>query len=165
MIWGFSMNIEEMLKFLGVRTQSKESIELCFMMDMEAFNMMADDNNTFENERIIYRAVYENLMDELGYKSLSKKEKEDNERIMTLINTEEVDKDYRDQHFTGLERLLLRFNRFDLIGYQTIKESSIDGMAKDAYLYELSGDYMMASAYYKKLGYNDRLKIVENKLK
>ena len=49
--------------------------------------------------------------------------------------------------------------------YQAIKESSIDGMAKDAYLYELSGDYMMAAAYYKKLGYADRLKVVESKLK
>jgi two-component system response regulator (stage 0 sporulation protein A) len=60
---------------------------------------------------------------------------------------------------------LLRFNRFDLIGYQAVKESSIDGMAKDAYLYELNGDYIMAGAYYKKLGYNDRLKIVDEKLK
>lgn len=164
-MWGFSMNIEEKLKFLGVRTQSKESIELCFMMDQEAFNMMSDDINTFENERIIYKAVYENLMDELGYKPLDEKTKETNEKIIGIINTDEVDKDYRDQHFTGLERILLKYNRFDLIGYQTIKESSIDGMAKDAYLYELSGDYMMAGAYYKKLGYNDRLKIVEEKMK
>ena len=91
--------------------------------------------------------------------------KEANDRIISIINTEEVDKDYRDQHFTGLERILLKYNRFDLIGYQAIKESSIDGMAKDAFLYELSGDYMMAAAYYKKLGYADRLKVVESKLK
>lgn len=159
------MNVEEMLKFLGVRTQSKESIELCYIMDLEAFNMMSDDNNDFENERIMYKAVYENLMNELGYRDLDQATKEANDRIISIINTEEVDKDYRDQHFTGLERILLKYNRFDLIGYQAIKESSIDGMAKDAYLYELSGDYMMAAAYYKKLGYADRLKVVESKLK
>ena len=159
------MNVEEMLKFLGVRTQSKESIELCYIMDLEAFNMMSDDNNNFENERIMYKAVYENLMNELGYRDLDQATKEANDKIISIINTEEVDKDYRDQHFTGLERILLKYNRFDLIGYQAIKESSIDGMAKDAYLYELSGDYMMAAAYYKKLGYADRLKVVESKLK
>lgn len=159
------MNVEEMLKFLGVRTQSKESIELCYIMDLEAFNMMSDDNNNFENERIMYKAVYENLMNELGYRDLDQSTKEANDKIISIINTEEVDKDYRDQHFTGLERILLKYNRFDLIGYQAIKESSIDGMAKDAYLYELSGDYMMAAAYYKKLGYADRLKVVESKLK
>ena len=159
------MNVEEMLKFLGVRTQSKESIELCYIMDLEAFNMMSDDNNNFENERIMYKAVYENLMNELGYRDLDQSTKEANDKIISIINTEEMDKDYRDQHFTGLERILLKYNRFDLIGYQAIKESSIDGMAKDAYLYELSGDYMMAAAYYKKLGYADRLKVVESKLK
>lgn len=159
------MNIEEMLKFLGVRTQSKESIELCFMMDIEAFNMMADDSNDYGNERLIYKAVFDNLMDELGYKKINEEEKKKCLEIIDRINTTEVDKDYRDQHFTGLERILLRFNRFDLIGYQAVKESSIDGMAKDAYLYELNGDYMMAGAYYKKLGFNDRLEIVETKLK
>ena len=159
------MNVEEMLKFLGVRTQSKESIELCFMMDIEAFNMMASDGNNYDNERIIYKAVFDNLMDELGYKKLSGEEKKKCLEIINLINTIEVDKEYRDLHFTGLERILLRFNRFDLIGYQAVKESSIDGMAKDAYLYELNGDYMMASAYYKKLGYLDRVEAVENKLK
>ena len=46
-----------------------------------------------------------------------------------------------------------------------MKESSIEGMAKDAYLYELNDDFVMASAYYKKLGYLDRLKKVEEKLK
>lgn len=159
------MNVEEMLKFLGVRTQSKESIELCYIMDLEAFNMMSDNNNDFENERIMYKAVYENLMNELGYRDIDQVTKETNDKIISIINTVEVDKDYRDQHFTGLERILLKYNRFDLIGYQAIKESSIDGMAKDAYLYELSGDYMMAAAYYKKLGYVDRLKVVEAKLK
>lgn len=159
------MNIEEMLKFLGVRTQSKESIELCFMMDIEAFNMMADDSNDYGNERLIYKAVFDNLMDELGYKKINEEEKKKCLEIIDRISTTEVDKDYRDQHFTGLERILLRFNRFDLIGYQAVKESSIDGMAKDAYLYELNGDYMMAGAYYKKLGFNDRLEIVETKLK
>ncbi len=157
------MNIEEMLKFLGVRTQSKESIELCFMMDEEAFNMMSDENNDFKNERYIYSCVFKNLMDELDYKKLDEKEKKEVLAVVSKIDTKEEDKEYRDLHFTGLERILLRFNRHDLIGYQAVKESSIDGMAKDAYLYELNGDYVMAGAYYKKLGYKDRLDIVNSK--
>jgi len=159
------MNVEEMLKFLGVRTQSKESIELCFMMDEQAFNMMSDEKNDFKEERYIYKCVFKNLMDELNYKKIDENEKKEVLDVISKINTTEEDKNYRDLHFTGLERILLRFNRFDLIGYQAVKESSIDGMAKDAYLYELNGDYIMAGAYYKKLGYNDRLKIVDEKLK
>ena len=96
---------------------------------------------------------------------LDEKTKKEALDAINNINLDEEDKYYRDLHFTGLERILLRFNRFDLIGYQAVKESSIDGMAKDAYLYELNGDYIMAGAYYKKLGYNDRLKIVDEKLK
>lgn len=159
------MNVEEMLKFLGVRTQSKESIELCFMMDQEAFNMMSDEKNDYKEERKLYNYVYLNLMDELGYKKLDEKTKKEALDAINKIDINEEDKYYRDLHFTGLERILLRFNRFDLIGFQAKKESSIDGMAKDAYLYELNGDYMMAGAYYKKLGYNERLKIVDEKLK
>ena len=159
------MNVEEMLKFLGVRTQSKESIELCFMMDQEAFNMMSDEKNDYKEERNLYNYVYLNLMDELGYKKLDEKTKKEALDALNKIDINEEDKYYRDLHFTGLERILLRFNRFDLIGFQAKKESSIDGMAKDAYLYELNGDYMMAGAYYKKLGYNERLKIVDEKLK
>ena len=158
------MNVEEMLEFLGVRTQSKESIELCFMMDMEAFNMMSTKDNTFDHERYIYECVYKNLLDELNYKKLDDKSKKEVLKAINSINVEEVDKEYREQHFTGLERILLRFNRYDLIAYQPIKESSIEGMAKDAYLYELNGDYVMAGAYYKKLGYKNRLEIVNKKL-
>ena len=159
------MNVEEMLKFLGVRTQSKESIGLCYMMDMEAFNMMTDDKNDYKKERYIYTCVYNNLMDELNYKKLSDEEKKEALNVIKDIDLKEEDKEYRDLHFTGLERILLRFNRHDLVSYQAMKESSIEGMAKDAYLYELNGDYMMASAYYKKLGYLDRLNKVEAKLK
>ena len=64
------MNIEEMLKFLGVKTQSQESIELCYLMDMEAFNMMSSDNNNFKNERFLYTCVFQVLLDKLGYKKL-----------------------------------------------------------------------------------------------
>lgn len=159
------MNVEEMLKFLGVRTQSKESIELCFMMDIEAFNMMSNEKNDYKNERHIYSCVYNLLMDELNYKKLNEKDKKEALEVIKDIDLNEEDKEYRDLHFTGLERLLLRFNRHDLICFQAMKESSIEGMAKDAYLYELNGDYVMASAYYKKLGYNERLKIVEDKIK
>ena len=159
------MNIEEMLKFLGVRTQSKESIELCFMMDQEAFNMMSTDKNNYKEERFIYNCVFQNLMDEFGYKKLDDESKKVVLDTIKNIDTKEEDKEYRDMHFTGLERILLRFNRYDLIGFQAKSESSIDGMAKDAYLYELNGDYMMAMAYYKKLGYNDRVDAVNKKLK
>jgi len=158
------MNVEEMLKFLGVRTQSKESIELCFMMDMEAFNMMSSKENNFEKEKYIYECVYKNLLDELNYKKLDEQTKKEVISVVNNINTEEKDKEYRGQYFTGLERILLRFNRHDLIAFQPIKESSIEGMAKDAYLYELNGDYVMAGAYYKKLGFNNRLEIVNKKL-
>ena len=34
------MTIEQMLKLLGVRTQSRESIDLCYQMDLEAINIM-----------------------------------------------------------------------------------------------------------------------------
>lgn len=159
------MNIEEMLKFLGVKTQSQESIELCYLMDMEAFNMMSSDNNNFKNERFLYTCVFQVLLDKLGYKKLDEDSLKNALNEISKINLEEEDKDYRDQHFTGLERILLRYNRYDLIGYQRIKESSIDGMAKDAYLYELNGDYLMAESYYNKLGYNDRLEIVKRKQK
>ncbi len=159
------MNVEEMLKFLGVRTQSMASIELCYMMDVEAFNMMSDEKNDYKNDRYLYNCVYRNLMDELNYKKLNDKDKKEVLEAIKNVNLDEDDKDYRDLHFTGLERILLRFNRHDLICFQAMKESSIEGMAKDAYLYELNGDFVMASAYYKKLGYLDRLKKVEEKLK
>jgi hypothetical protein len=104
-------------------------------------------------------------MDELGYKKLDEESKKVVLDTIKKIDTKEEDKEYRDLHFTGLERILLRFNRYDLIGFQAKSESSIDGMAKDAYLYELNGDLIMAGAYYKKLGFNERLDIVNKKLK
>ena len=57
------MSIEEMLKFLGVRTQSRESIDLCYQMDLAAFSMMPADARA---DMAIYEDVYKNLLDELG---------------------------------------------------------------------------------------------------
>ena len=50
------MNIENMLDFLGVHTQSEESISLCYKMDLEAFKMMNDNNLSKEISK--YNAVY-----------------------------------------------------------------------------------------------------------
>ena len=115
------MSIEEMLKVLGVRTQSKESIELCYQMDIEAFNMMApDDELKFKKERYQFECVYKNLMDELGYKSVDKEDKRTLRAVVDSIDLEEDDKEYRDLYFTGLERTLLRYGRFDLVRFQRI---------------------------------------------
>ena len=159
------MTIEEMLNYLGVRTQSEESIKLCYLMDMEAFNMMSDKDNNYKNERFIYTCIYKLLLDQLNYQKLDNDSLNNALEAVKSINLDEEDKEYRDKHFTGLERILLRYNRHDLIGFQRIKESSIDGMAKDAYLYELNGDFLMAKSYYEKLGYKDRIEIVEKKQK
>lgn len=159
------MTIEEMLNYLGVRTQSEESIKLCYLMDMEAFNMMSDKDNNYKNERFIYTCIYKLLLDQLNYQKLDNESLNNALEAVKSINLDEEDKEYRDKHFTGLERILLRYNRHDLIGFQRIKESSIDGMAKDAYLYELNGDFLMAKSYYEKLGYKDRIEIVEKKQK
>lgn len=155
------MTVEEMLKFLGVRTQSKESIELCYKMDLQAFKMM--DDNSLKEERQLYFHCYHNLLDELGYVYLDEESKTAAVEALKDVKLNELDKDYRDHFFTGLERILLRYDRYDLVGYQRIPESSFEGMAKDAYLYELSGEYDKAISYYEKLGFTDRIEKVEAK--
>lgn len=158
------MTIEEMLNYLGVRTQSKESIDLCYKMDMEAFNMMTTDENDFSKERYKYNCVYYNLLDELNYKKLDEESKKSVLKEIEKIDITEEDKEYRNQFFTGLERILLRYNRADLVGYQRIKESSFEGMAKDAYLYEQAKNYEMAILYYNKLGFTQRALICKVKM-
>ncbi len=150
------MSIEEMLKFLGVRTQSRESIDLCYQMDLAAFSMMPADARA---DMAIYEDVYKNLLDELGYQKLDLNSKK---RILDIISNysfEEIDRDYRDLYFTGLERVLLRHNHFEMVGFQRIAASDHDGIAKDAYLYELRGDYSMAMKYYNMIGESERYDI------
>jgi hypothetical protein len=150
------MTIEEMLKFLGVRTQSRESIDLCYQMDLAAFSMMPVESR---GDMQIYEDVYKNLLDELGYQKLDLNSKK---RILNIISNysfEEVDRDYRDLYFTGLERVLLRHNHFEMVGFQRIAASDHDGIAKDAYLYELRGDYSMAMKYYNMIGESERYDI------
>ena len=150
------MSIEEMLKFLGVRTQSRESIDLCYQMDLAAFSMMPADARA---DMAIYEDVYKNLLDELGYQKLDLNSKK---RILDIISNysfEEIDRDYRDLYFTGLERVLLRHNHFEMVGFQRIAASDHDGIAKDAYLYELRGDYSMAMKYYNMIGKSERYDI------
>ena len=154
------MSIEEMLKFLGVRTQSRESIDLCYQMDLAAFSMMPADARA---DMAIYEDVYKNLLDELGYQKLDLNSKK---RILDIISNysfEEVDRDYRDLYFTGLERVLLRHNHFEMVGFQRIAASDHDGIAKDAYLYELRGDYSMAMKYYNMIGESERYDICMQK--
>ena len=153
------MDIETMLKFLGVRTQSKESIELCFKMDIEAFNMMETTENNYSNEKFIYECVYKVLLDELDYSKLSLDEKVRCLKVVESIDLTEDDREYRDLYFTGLERVLLRYGRFDLIKFQRIPMSDHDGIAKDAYLYELHGDYAKAIKYYNLIGEDNRYDI------
>lgn len=153
------MTIEEMLKLLGVRTQSKESIEICYQMDLEAFNMMTTNENDYNIERKEYEAVYLNLLDEIGYKKIDDNKKKEVLEIIDNISYDEDDIEYRDLYFTGLERTLLRFGRFDLIGFQRIPESDHDGIAKDAYLYEMYGNYAKAMRYYNLIGESDRFDI------
>ena len=154
------MSIEEMLKFLGVRTQSRESIDLCYQMDLAAFSMMPADAR---EDMAIYEDVYKNLLDELGYQKLDLNSKK---RILNVISNysfEEIDRDYRDLYFTGLERVLLRHNHFEMVGFQRIAASDHDGIAKDAYLYELRGDYSMAMKYYNMIGESERYDICMQK--
>jgi len=154
------MSIEEMLKFLGVRTQSRESIDLCYQMDLAAFSMMPADARA---DMAIYEDVYKNLLDELGYQKLDLNSKK---RILDIISNysfEEIDRDYRDLYFTGLERVLLRHNHFEMVGFQRIAASDHDGIAKDAYLYELRGDYSMAMKYYNMIGESERYDICMQK--
>ncbi|MBO5542583.1 MAG: hypothetical protein J5936_04005 [Acholeplasmatales bacterium] len=154
------MSIEEMLKFLGVRTQSRESIDLCYQMDLAAFSMMPADARA---DMAIYEDVYKNLLDELGYQKLDLNSKK---RILNIISNysfDEIDRDYRDLYFTGLERVLLRHNHFEMVGFQRIAASDHDGIAKDAYLYELRGDYSMAMKYYNMIGESERYDICMQK--
>ena len=100
-----------------------------------------------------------NLLDELGYQKLDLNSKK---RILNIISNysfEEIDRDYRDLYFTGLERVLLRHNHFEMVGFQRIAASDHDGIAKDAYLYELRGDYSMAMKYYNMIGESERYDI------
>ena len=153
------MNIEAMLKYLGVRTQSKESIDLCYRMDIEAFNMMMTSTENYANEKYLYECVYKNLLDELGYKRLPIEEKTRCLSVLENINLNETDKEYRDLYFTGLERILLRYDRYDLVKFQRIPMSDHDGIAKDAYLYELHHDFDTAIKYYNLIGEDNRYDI------
>ena len=153
------MDIEAMLKLLGVRTQSKESIDLCFTMDMEAFNMMANSENSYADEKFVYECVYKLLLDELGYEPLKEDQRIRCLSVVNEIDTTEDDKEYRDLYFTGLERTLLRYGRFDLVKFQRMPMSDHDGIAKDAYLYELHGDYATAIRYYNLIGEDNRYDI------
>ena len=150
------MSIEEMLKFLGVRTQSRESIDLCYQMDLAAFSMMPADARA---DMAIYEDVYKNLLDELGYQKLDLNTKKKVLDVLSNYSFDEIDRDYRDLYFTGLERVLLRHNHFEMVGFQRIAASDHDGIAKDAYLYELRGDYSMAMKYYNMIGESERYDI------
>ena len=140
------MTIEEMLKFLGVRTQSNASIDLCYKMDMEAFNMMKDNSNSFIKDKYVYTCVY-------------KEEKEEALKIINKIDLNEEDKEYKDMYFTGLERVLLRYNRHDLINIESNNE-----LSKLAYLAELNGEYGKALELYNKLGFGDRVELIKLKI-
>lgn len=154
------MNVEEMLKFLGVRTQSYESIKLCYQMDMEAFNMMGDVS---DSEKEIYNAVYKLLLHELNYELLNDNEVNTLNDILNNYSYFEEDKEYRDLYFTGLERVLLKYNHYQMVGFQRISKSDHDGIAKDAYLYELAGDYSKAMQYYNLIGESERFSICKFK--
>ena len=147
------MTIEEMLKFLGVRTQSRESIDLCYQMDLAAFSMMPVESR---GDMQIYEDVYKNLLDELGYQKLDLNTKKKVLDVLSNYSFEERDRDYRDLYFTGLERVLLRHNHYEMVGFQRIAGSDHDGIAKDAYLYELRGDYAKAMQYYNMIGETER---------
>ena len=147
------MSIAEMLKFLGVRTQSRESIDLCYQMDLAAFSMMPMESRS---DMTIYEDVYKNLLDELGYQKLDINSKKRILDVLSNYSFEEVDRDYRDLYFTGLERVLLRHNHYEMVGFQRIAGSDHDGIAKDAYLYELRGDYSKAMQYYNMIGETER---------
>ena len=84
------MSIEEMLKFLGVRTQSKESIDLCYKMDLEAFNMMNDDK--IKDNIIYYDSIYKLLLSELNYNKIDEKETIELRKIISKIPQDETDK-------------------------------------------------------------------------
>ncbi len=158
------MNLDEMLNYLGVKTQSEESIRLCYLMDMEAFSMMENVSNyNFFDEKNNYEIVYKLLLDELGYEKLDEALKSEYNDALMFIDLDEDDQDYRDKYFSGLERTLLRFNHFELISFQPFNEQTYEGKAQDAYLYELNKFYDEAIRLYQELGFQDRLDIVNNK--
>ena len=152
-----------MLLYLGVKTQSQESIELCYMMDLEAFNMMSTSYN-YDEERQNYENVYNLLMAKLGYRKLDSDTINKLEEEVLYIDLDEIDKEYRDIYFTGLERTLLRFNHYELISFQPQAEASFEGKAHDAYLYELHTLFDEALKLYEELGFKDRIDIVKAKM-
>jgi hypothetical protein len=156
------MNIENMLDFLGVHTQSEESISLCYKMDLEAFKMMNDSN--LDKEIIKYDAIYNYLLDELGYKKIDDKEKNNYFNIIKNIKLDEKDLIYRKEYFSGLERILLRYNYFNLIH---IDENDNDplSLAKYAYILEMNNKYDEAIKIYEKLNFNSRIKECKKKMK
>ncbi len=159
------MSVEEMLLYLGVRTQSEESIRLCYLMDMEAFSMMEDVSAyNFYDEKRIYEVVYNLLLDYLDYQKLDSALKEEYEEIVAYLDLDEEDKEYREKYFTGLERTLLRFNYFDLISIQPYKDDNTEGLAQNAYVYELKKLFIEALKLYVKLGFQDRIEIVKRKM-
>ncbi len=156
------MNIENMLDFLGVHTQSEESISLCYKMDLEAFKMM--NNNNLSKEISKYNAVYYYLLDELGYKKLDDISKKNAYDIIKDIKLDEDDILYRKEYFSGLERILLRYNYFNLIH---IDENDNDplSLAKYAYILEMNNKYDEAIKIFEKLNFNSRIKECKKKMK
>ena len=157
------LTTDEMLSYLGVKTQSQESIDLCYMMDQEAFNMM-EGTYKYDEERKNYENVYRLLLHKLGYKPLSDEEADNLEEEVSYIDLDEEDKEYRDEYFTGLERTLLRFNHYELISFQPNHEDNLIGKAQDAYLYELHKLFDEALKLYEELGFYFRVSIVKDKM-
>ena len=154
------MTVEEMIKLLGVKTQSEDSIELCYKMDIEAFHMLAKaKNKSFQKEIDDYTSVYKYLMHKLNYKKLNSREKEIIEEKIKDISYKDEDEDYRNTYFHGLERTLLRFGAYDLI----IISPERDARHKVAYIYELSSEYEKAIAIYTLLKEYDRIEICKQK--
>lgn len=156
------MSIENMLDFLGVHTQSKESISLCYKMDLEAFKMM--NNPNLNSEIIKYEATYYYLLDILGYEKLDDISKNNYFNIVKNIKLEENDLIYRKEYFSGLERILLRYNYYNLIN---IDENDNDplSLAKYAYILEMNNNFNEAIKIYKKLNFNSRIKECNKKMK
>ncbi len=153
------MTVEEMIKLLGVKTQSEESIDLCYKMDLEAFHMLEkNENKSYKKEIDDFTDVYKYLMDKLGYKKLASREKELIRDRLKEISYKDIDEDYRNTYFHGLERTLLRFGRYDLIIY-----SDRDARHKLAYIYEMSKQYDKAIAIYTILKENERVDICKEK--
>lgn len=150
------MLVEELIKFLGVKTQSLDSIHLCYMVDLEAFNIMNNYNNKgYENEKKLYDAVYKLLLNELNYSKISDEEKN---QLLDFYNKNkpyEQDKDFRDLYFSGLERTLIRYGCHNLINLDFIK----DDLIKRAYITELNARYDEAISLYKLNNLNERILI------